>query len=171
MYNTVLTMDQVDILSFLHDLSQTTMAVAQPFSLIHVRWRVVVLEADGQEVMVMNQSVQVGLESWLGNGWHNARSVIRLAVGERRLDTTSGRCKVGLRRVSQWAERLGLGDCMALREVHWRSPSPSFEGFLERFLFFPQITIRTRSNSNPGGSEQVIRVHNHKQNIQLGFLS
>jgi hypothetical protein len=103
------------------------------------------------------------------NAWHNARSVSRLAVRERRLDTTIERCKFGLRRVSRWAERVGLGDCMALREVRWRSPSPSFDGFLERFLFFPQLTICTKNNSNPWG-EQVIRVHNHKQYIQFSFL-
>jgi hypothetical protein len=50
-YNTVLTTDRVDVLAF-HDLtSQTTMAVAQPFSVIHDRWRAVVLEANGQEIV------------------------------------------------------------------------------------------------------------------------
>ena len=105
------------------------------------------------------------------NAWHKARSVSRLAVGERRLDTTIGRCKVGLWRVSRWAERVGLGDCMALREVRWRSPSPSFDGFLERFLFFPQLTICTRNNSNPWGgtshwSSQPQAVHS----VQLPLL-
>jgi hypothetical protein len=40
---------------------------------------VVVLEADGQDLMVMNRCVKVGLENWLGNSWHDARSVSRLA--------------------------------------------------------------------------------------------
>lgn len=34
-----------------------------------------------------------------------------------RMGMMNGGCKVGLWRVSPWTERVGVGDCMALRDV------------------------------------------------------
>jgi hypothetical protein len=55
MYNTLLTTERVGVLTFYETSQPHNIAVAQPFSLMHVKGRGEALEVDCQEVMLVNQ--------------------------------------------------------------------------------------------------------------------